>query len=111
MKLGLAIIGLVSLAVGLQCAVAQSPIWTTGIGPADNACYYDGTYPSQADIEQDAWNAEMYNYLNYDYTYVPYSRPYDYSYGYGWQQPYGYNQLTKQYPSWAMPYGHSWQPY
>jgi hypothetical protein len=109
MKLELALIGSVSLAVGLQCAVAQTPIWTTGIDPAGNTCYYDGTYPSQADIEQDAWNAEMYNYLNNDYTFITYSRPYGYSYG--WQQPYGYNQLTNQYPSWAMPYGHSWGLY
>ena len=100
--------GYIFMNVGLQGADAQSPIWTTGIGP--EACYYGGTYPSQADIEQDAWNAEMYNYLNNDYTYVPYSRPYGYRYG--WEQPYGYNQLTNQYPSWAaMPYRQSWQPY
>jgi hypothetical protein len=99
--------GYIFMNVGLQGADAQSSIWTTGIGPAGIACYCGGTYPSQADIEQDSWDAEMYYFLNNDYVYVPY-RPYDYNYGW---QTYGYNQLTNQYPSWAMPYRHSWRPY
>jgi len=103
----LGLLGYIFIDVGLQVANAQSPIWGTGICPADNAGYYGGTCPSQADIEQDSWDAEMYNFLNNDYVYVPY-RPYGYSYV---SQPYGYNQLINQYPFGAVPYRHSWRPY